>query len=99
MRFSVKLALTIVSSAMAASPVWAQNSIPAAPQGQPDASDPNKLICEKLELIGSRLAVKKVCLTRSQWEDSRRQDREAVERAQASPCVLTHNGGTGRPSC
>jgi hypothetical protein len=96
---NVKLALAIVSAVMAASPVWAQSSIPAAPQIQPNASDPNELICQKLELIGSRLAVKKVCLTRSQWEDSRRQDRQAVERAQASPCVLTHNGGSGRPSC
>jgi hypothetical protein len=91
--------LATASALMTVGPVSAQNSGPAPPQIQRQALDPNELICQKLELIGSRLAVKKVCLTRSQWEDSRRQDRQAVERAQASPCVITHNGGTGRPSC
>jgi hypothetical protein len=95
----VNCTLAIVSALTTASPVWAQNSTRAASQVQPNALDPNELICQKLEIIGSRLAVKKVCLTRSQWEDSRRQDRQIVERAQASPCVLTHNSGSGRPSC
>jgi hypothetical protein len=89
--------LAIASVLMLAGPVSAETSTSGA-QNQPNASDPNELVCQKIEVLGSRLAVKKVCMTRSQWEDSRRQDRQAVERAQASPCVLTHNAG-GKQAC
>jgi hypothetical protein len=63
--------------------------------------DPNERICEKITLTGSRLAVKTVCMTRAQWDERRRDDRDVVERAQRSanaPCnaVNTH---TGTPNC
>jgi hypothetical protein len=61
--------------------------------------DPNERICENLIVTGSRLATKRFCGTRAEWADRKRQDREALERAQASPCMLTHNGSGGHPSC
>jgi len=46
------------------------------------AQDPNQVVCEKQQEPGSRLAMKRVCMTRSQWAEQRRLDRQDVERAQ-----------------
>ena len=54
------------------------------------AQDPSQeRVCEKLEVIGSRIATKRVCMTRAEWADARLQDRQAVERMQ------THRGLKG----
>ena len=97
-----KSGLAILTAAILVPPLYAQSS--AMPglghfQTQSVDPDPSEIVCEKIEMIGSRLSTKKVCMTRSQWADSRRQDREAIEKIQASPCVLTQNGANGRPSC
>ena len=66
----------------------------AQPKPQPNTStgDPNERICEKVEIIGSRLASKRICATRAEWADRKRQDREALEAAQRGPCV--HDGSS-----
>jgi invasion protein IalB len=46
------------------------------------APDPNQVICEKQEELGSRIATKRVCMTRSQWAEQRRLDRQDVDKAQ-----------------
>jgi predicted secreted protein len=98
MKVLIPILLT-VSLAAAPAAVSAQSPVPAATAKPPSTSDdPNKLICQKLEMIGSRIAVKKVCLTQYQWQDARLQDRQLVEKIQASPCVTTHTV-QGRPSC
>lgn len=66
-------------------PATATPSAPAA-----NGKDSNKLICEKQEEIGSRLASKKVCKTAAQWQEERRQQRETLEKIQQQ--------GTGTPS-
>jgi hypothetical protein len=96
---SAKLAL-VIASAVLAGPAYAQGSTSAgSAQAESKGPDPSEMVCERLQLVGSRLATKKICMTRSQWADSRRQDRQAVEKAQASPCVITQTGAGGRPSC
>jgi hypothetical protein len=88
-----KIVLAAGLAVLVASPVLADNSGQAPPPAnQTNTSDPTEIVCQKVEVLGSRLAVKKVCMTRSQWEDSRRQDRQAVEKAQASPCVIQPTG-------
>ena len=44
--------------------------------------DPNQKICETVTTIGTRLGAKKVCATRAQWAEKRRQDRESLDDAQ-----------------
>jgi hypothetical protein len=44
--------------------------------------DPNEVICEKQHEIGSRLVTKRVCMTRAQWAEQRRLNREDLDRAQ-----------------
>ena len=55
----------------------------AAAQAQPADSDPNALICRVNGETGSRLARARTCKTRAQWEEIRREQRNAVDRAQA----------------
>lgn len=69
----------IAESAFAqAAPALAQ----PAEQNVQRTLDPNEVICEKQSVVGSRLAHRKVCLTRAQWDDARRQDRQEVEKVQ-----------------
>jgi hypothetical protein len=74
-------------------------SNPPAKSSQRAAADPNERVCEDIIQTGSRIASRRYCGTRAQWEDRKRQDREAVEKAQLSPCVVTQTSNTGRASC
>ena len=52
------------------------------PSPHQKAPDPNEVICEKQEVIGSRLQTKRVCRTRAEWADLRLQDQQAIDRVQ-----------------
>ena len=69
------LAFTAASPAVSQTPT----STPAPAQ---KAKDPNRKICEKIEKIGSRLNVVRVCMTAAQWEEQKREHREHFERVQ-----------------
>jgi hypothetical protein len=56
---------------------------PGAPAA---AGDPNQIVCEKVEKIGTRLGTARVCMSRAQWAERRRLDREEVEKAQQTRC-------------
>lgn len=58
------------------------------------AGDPTQTICEKVEEIGTRLSAKRVCMTRAQWAEQRRLNREEVEHAQQTRC-----NGEGMGQC
>lgn len=67
--------------------VLAFASIPALAQTAPaeengKAADPKRRICEKIEVTGSRVKARKVCMTVEQWEAQRRDARDELERAQ-----------------
>jgi hypothetical protein len=63
-------------------------SAPAFGQSVPEQSaskkarDPNEIVCERQEEIGSRLGGQRVCKTRAQWAEERRAVREDVDKAQ-----------------
>lgn len=61
---------------------------PASAQVSKAPRDPNEKVCQVITPVGSRLATKKVCATRAEWEEKKRQDREATERAQTQVCVI-----------
>jgi len=69
--------------------------VPQTSQGKVavNAADPNQILCEKVEELGSRLSTKRVCMSRAQWAERRRLDRDEIEHAQQRRC----NGeGTGQ---
>ena len=43
---------------------------------------PDAVICRDVPMSGSRLDVKRVCMTRLQWEDMQREARQTIEKAQ-----------------
>ncbi len=62
----------------------------AAPTEQPKAKpapDPNERVCQTIKPLGSRLATKRVCATRAEWAEARKQDREEIEKAQRVGCM------------
>jgi|1185.fasta_scaffold427166_2 invasion protein IalB len=88
MRKLSALALMLVIAA----PVGAQTAAPAQPApAAPKAKDPNRIICERQEEIGSRLGGKKICKTAAEWDAERRANREVVDDWQRNP-------GVGPPS-
>lgn len=62
----------------------AQTQPPVRPQAPAaSTSSPDQVICEKELDTGSRLGAHKICHTRSQWDELRRDDRSATEHAQS----------------
>lgn len=67
---------------LGAAPALAQTQ--QADQPKPK-KDPGRVICEKQEVIGSRLATRRICMTAEQWAEKRRMDRELLESHQRAP--------------
>ena len=65
------LVALLIPSAAAAAPAPSANS------------DPNAVICRVSGETGSRLQRTRTCKTRAQWEEIRREHRNAIDRAQA----------------
>lgn len=82
-----KLFFTIAGALIIGSvPAFAQTA-PAQQQAAKPAKDPNEVVCEKQEETGSRLSSHQVCMTRSQWAEQRRLNRQDIEKIQTQrPC-------------
>jgi hypothetical protein len=87
--------LAAISALSLSTPAFTQPS----PSQQKPAADPNDRVCEDIVQTGSRIAAKRFCGTRSEWEEKKKQDREAVEKAQLNSCMITHTGASGKASC
>lgn len=88
--------VAVVGTLLATAPI---TPLPAGTGSQPTrvAGDPNERVCEDTIVTGSRLAKKRFCGTRAEWEARKKADRDVVEDAQrhaADPCnaILTHTG-------
>ena len=86
----VRCSLAAIALMLSTYPAAAQQKPPVQKQG--DVGTPNEKVCEDITTIGSRLAKKRFCGSRAEWADRKRQDREALEAAQKSPCAV--NGTT-----
>ncbi|WP_374529334.1 hypothetical protein [Novosphingobium sp.] len=47
-----------------------------------DDKDPNRVVCRRMEVTGSRLASKRVCQTAAQWDAMEAAQRQDIERSQ-----------------
>jgi hypothetical protein len=54
----------------------------AAQPGAVKGQNPTEMVCEKVEVMGTRLDSNRVCMTRAEWAQRRRADRDEVERVQ-----------------
>ena len=75
----IALILMVTLAAPAAAQSAPQQATPAAVSKD---KDPNRIICEKQEEIGTRLGGRKVCKTAAQWEAQRQQEQQDVQKEQ-----------------
>lgn len=87
----VKLAFVTSVLMLAAAPVIAQTPTDQTTTESARKDDPDRIICQKEEQIGTRLAPKKVCLTARQWKERVHLMREETERAQQSAGLTRSN--------
>jgi len=78
MGISARGGMAALLSILVAAPAVGQ----APPRGNIAPPDPNEIICEKQQVLGSRLQSKRVCRTRAEWADLQRQDRQDLEQRQ-----------------
>lgn len=88
MRFRACL---LAISLIATGPLAAEPTQVPSSKSRPSA-DPNQKVCEDETVVGSRLAVKRICATRSEWAQKRRDDRDTVDQIQRGPCVIDPSG-------
>lgn len=82
MKYFAALAL----ATMSAVPVFAAQDAPP-PAAKKPTKDPNRMVCETQEVLGSRLATRRVCMTAAEWADLRARDRQAIDQGQRNACV------------
>ena len=76
----LKLASVIGAGLLLAVPSMAQTT--EVTKVSADEKDPNRIVCQKEEQIGSRLGAKKVCMTAKEWEVLQKEHRDEAERLQ-----------------
>lgn len=79
MRGSVSFVLAVALTAATAFVAQAQSG---SGQAAATASEADKQICKKEKETGSRLAAKKVCRTKAEWDEFYRQQRAETEQMQ-----------------
>lgn len=79
---SLKVALAVASSMVVVASAGAQTSGQPASQAKA-AGNPSEVVCEKQTVVGSRLAVRRVCMTRQQWAEQKLLDRQDTEKTQS----------------
>lgn len=90
----------LVATSLAAS-LMATSAAAQAPAPSSSTITLNEKVCENQTTIGSRLAKKRVCATRAEWQERKRLDREAVDQAQRQiigPCQTTPSARSGGPT-
>lgn len=83
MRTLIRLAVTGLCLSVATGLIV----VAGAQSREREKRDPNEMVCEKQTVLGSRLATRRICMTRSQWAERRMLDRQTVDRSQTQLCV------------
>ena len=75
--------MAMISAAVAALGTTAAFATPDSASTK-QQRDPNEVVCEKQQELGSRVAMKRICMTRAEWAERRRLDRSEIEKAQTN---------------
>jgi hypothetical protein len=78
------LAALVATSNAVAQQSAATDSANSGDQGNRDSE---RVICRRIQEVGSRLASRRVCMTAAQWSEQRRLERMDLERSQAQQSV------------
>jgi hypothetical protein len=85
--FKLLTAMCFLAVSAASAQVTTTNRVDNVAQTK---DDPNRIVCQKEEQIGSRLGAKKVCLPLAEWQARQNADREQTERAQSGARVCAN---------
>lgn len=88
MTASLAVALLLLSSAPPGATPAPLTRPAQASDAVPGGLDPDETICRRFRESGSRIAIRRTCMTRQQWAAFNRELRQNVDRAQ-----LTRNIG------
>lgn len=80
-RFLTVLSALGLPCAAVAQPQSQSSSPPASAQPKKHV-DMNEIVCQKQEVVGSRLQTRRVCMTRGEWAEQQRIDRMDLDRVQ-----------------
>jgi hypothetical protein len=80
MKKSLFFCALLLSTAASAQP----SSSPSAAGAGAAAPDPNAMNCRNQRETGSMLARTRVCKTRAEWDADRRDNRQSIDRSQAT---------------
>lgn len=78
----------LTAASVAAAAIAAE---PASPPKK--GKDPNEKVCETHGVLGSRLATRRVCATRAEWQERRQRERDVVDRTQTQRCTINPSTG------
>lgn len=76
--FCVAVLMAGTASAQTGSPSAAPNGAGAR------GSDPNEMICRSIAEMGTRLNRQRICKTRAEWAEERRQQRQQIDQNQTN---------------
>ena len=82
----MKIRTLLVAGAMAMTASAVSADSPPAATASPAASDKNaadKVVCRTFDEIGSRIAKKRICLTRAQWRENAAIEGRGLEQSEA----------------
>ena len=73
----------VETAAVPATFTTAPTAVAVAPAAKPASeADTNKVVCRRVEAIGTRLASKRVCRTKGEWDAEAAANRQDLERSQ-----------------
>lgn len=78
----ISTAAALILGTGISAPAFAQAAQPTQQATTKPAKDPNEVVCERQEEIGTRLGSQKICKTRAEWAEERRSNRQDVEKIQ-----------------
>jgi len=76
---------------LASTPALAQSTSIVSNNPAPKGGDPNRIVCEVDQTIGTRLGARKVCKTALEWDQGRQEQRGDLEKIQRIQNI--HNPG------
>lgn len=74
----------LVAALAMGTPLLADSTVQPATTAtaKPAIPDGERIVCEDIEQIGSRLNSHRVCLTKNQWRAQRNSDRDLIDKSQ-----------------
>ncbi len=87
---SLLFAALMAGASAADTPAPAASTPAAASPAKADkASDPNKIVCKKEAVLGSRMPTR-TCMTQGEWDARKQEGRDQVDAAQRNIPIISH---------